>query len=172
MRFDKLVEAAGRPESHLVLVNPENDIALRRALKANRVVTIHQPTVGTRTHHGAVGFDPGPCRQFLIFPRGVGRFKARRIVGIKYELLADADSQVRKKRAKPEPNPPRREKKSSQAVEGRPRTPKKPAPLKILPPPPGLSDLIRRALRELEAGKRRTAVKTLEKALADEKRKR
>lgn len=98
VRFQRLVEVAGGPEPHLVLVDPAKDRTLQSAVKANRVVTVHQPSTGSKTDHGMVGFDPGPFRQFLVFPRGVGRFKGRQIVGIKYDLLADGGPPGRSKR--------------------------------------------------------------------------
>lgn len=107
MRFEKLVASAGKPEPYLVLMDPANDRTLQAAVKANRVVTVHQPSTGTRTDYGAVGFDPGPSRQYLLFPRAVGRFKARRIVGIKYDLLAGDTSTRRKKRPAPARKTPR-----------------------------------------------------------------
>jgi hypothetical protein len=169
VRFETLVQAAGNPHSHLVLTDPEKDSTLRSAVKANRVVTIYQPAVGTRTHHGAVAFDPGPSRQFLIFPRGVGKFKARRIVGIKYDLLGDADAPIRKKKPPSLTKNRSQRKKPAQPREPTTKSPRNPPRLKVLPPPPDLAQSLRRALEQLEAGRRNRAVKTLEHALAEEK---
>jgi len=68
-RFAAVVEAAGKPDTHLLLVSPEKDKALQAAIKAHRVMTVHQELVGNKADHGTVGFVPGRARQFLIFPK-------------------------------------------------------------------------------------------------------
>jgi hypothetical protein len=47
-RFAAVVEAAGRPDTHLLLVSPEKDKALQAAIKTHRVLTVHQELVGSR----------------------------------------------------------------------------------------------------------------------------
>jgi hypothetical protein len=189
VRFSKLVEAAGKPEPYLVLRKPEEDRTLQAAIRANRVATVHQQSAGTKTDHGAVGFDPGPSRQYLIFPRGVGRFKARRIVGINYDLLA---GDPRPARAQKNPKPrltsdtkkkppehsasPRQPSRKTLRVT-KPPTPKKPRPAKPKPSAAekrkrerdkalaGLTQRVRKALQYLEAGKRTPALNILKRTL-------
>jgi hypothetical protein len=67
-RFTKSVEKCGKPEVHLVLIDPAKDRTLHAAVKGHRVMTIWQEAVGTKADRGKVGFEPGPGRQFLIFP--------------------------------------------------------------------------------------------------------
>jgi len=101
-RFAAVVEAVGKPDTHLLLVSPEKDKALQAAIKTHRVMTVHQELMGNRADHGTVGFEPGRARQFLIFPKSVSKFKGIRIVGIKYDLL---EAQHSKERAKPAKTP-------------------------------------------------------------------
>ena len=86
-RFAAVVEAAGKPDTHLLLVSPETDKALQAAIKTHRVMTVHQELVGNKADHGTADFEPGGARQFLIFPKSISKFKGVRIVGIKYDLL-------------------------------------------------------------------------------------
>ena len=86
-RFAAVVEAAGKPDTHLLLVSPERDKALQAAIRTHRVMTVHQDPGGNKADHGTVDFEPGRARQFLIFPKSISKFKGIRIVGIKYGLL-------------------------------------------------------------------------------------
>jgi hypothetical protein len=93
VRFAKLVAECGRPENHLVLTDPAKDKLLQAAIKASRVLTIHQEQGGT--NYGTFGFSAGRERQFLVFPKSLARFKDARIVGIKYDLLAsEPDTEI------------------------------------------------------------------------------
>jgi hypothetical protein len=100
VRFATVVEAAGRPDVHILLTRPENDSALQAAIKAHRVMTVHQDRIRRRADHGTIGFDPGLSRQFLIFPRSLSQFAGRSIVAIKYDLLQDGESQAESKSPK------------------------------------------------------------------------
>ena len=88
VRFSKVFEHSGAPETHLVLIDPAKDRALKSAVKANRVMTLFQESAGTKADHGEIGFLPGPGRQFLVFPKSLKPFIGRAVVGIKYELFA------------------------------------------------------------------------------------
>jgi hypothetical protein len=99
-RFATVVEAAGRPDVHILLTGPENDRALQAAIKAHRVMTVHQDQIGRKADYGTIGFDPGPSRQFLVFPRSVSQFAGSSIVAIKYDLLKDGESQAEARGAK------------------------------------------------------------------------
>jgi hypothetical protein len=71
VRFSKVVEKSGAPETYLVLMDPAKDRTLQAAVKAQRVMTVAQESVGTKTDRGEVGFHPGPSRQFLVFPKSL-----------------------------------------------------------------------------------------------------
>jgi hypothetical protein len=112
-RFAKVVEKCGNPENHLVLIEPAKDRALQQAVKTHRVMTVMQEVAGSKADRGEVGFEPGPGRQFLVFPIFLRAFAGRAIVGIKYDLLSSPDVP-----------------KSQQAAPERPRQPPKAKPEK------------------------------------------
>jgi hypothetical protein len=109
-RFAAIVEAAGKPDTHLLLVSPEKDKTLQAAIKEHRVMTVHQPLVGNKADYATVGFASGQARQFLIFPKSISKFNGMHIVGINYDLLKPASRTPREKPAKaPQKAPQRRQ---------------------------------------------------------------
>lgn len=104
VRFSKVLEACGKPDIHLLLIDPAKDRTLQAAIKSDRVMTLYQQSGGT--DHGVVGFEQGRSRQFLVFPKPLKPFLGQRIVGIKYELLEDTPAPkkepAKKEAAKPE----------------------------------------------------------------------
>lgn len=94
-RFVDVVKASGKPDIHILLTRPESDKRLQAALKSHRVMTIHQDRLRGKADRGTIGFDPGPLRQFLIFPRSISQFAGRYILAIKYELLQGGDAESR-----------------------------------------------------------------------------
>lgn len=108
VRFAKVVEACGKPDIHLLLIDPAKDKTLQAAIKTDRVMTLYQESGGT--DHGVVGFEQGRSRQFLVFPKPLKSFLGQRIVGIKYELLEDAPAPkkepIRKEPVKPSAEEP------------------------------------------------------------------
>jgi hypothetical protein len=56
-RFAAVVEAAGKPDTHLLLVSPERDKALQAAISTHRVMTVHQELVGNKADHGICRFS-------------------------------------------------------------------------------------------------------------------
>jgi hypothetical protein len=125
-RFAAVVEVAGKPETHLLLVSPEKDETLQAAIKTHRVMTVHQELGGNKADHATVGFVPGRARQFLIFPKSLFKFNGMHIVGIKYDLLKAPPSKGRAKPAKaPQKAPTRRQ------LRGKPER-EKPPPEKVI----------------------------------------
>jgi hypothetical protein len=104
VRFSKILEACGKPDIHLLLIDPAKDKTLQAAIKSDRVMTLYQQSGGT--DHGVVGFEQGRSRQFLVFPKPLKPFLGQRIVGIKYELLEDSPVPKKEttKREAPEPD--------------------------------------------------------------------
>lgn len=115
VRFAKVVEASGKPDIHLLLIDPAKDKTLQAAIKTDRVMTLHQQSGGT--DHGVVGFEQGRSRQFLVFPKPLKPFLGQRIVGIKYELLEDAPA-------------PKKETPKKEAIEPTAEEPSEPASTK------------------------------------------
>ena len=103
VRFSKVIEACGKPDIHLLLIDPAKDKTLQAAIKSDRVMTLYQESGST--DHGIVGFEQGRSRQFLVFPKSLKPFNGQRIVGIKYELLEDVPV-PEKETAKKEPVKP------------------------------------------------------------------
>jgi hypothetical protein len=87
VRFSEIVESCGKPDPHLLLIEPTKDKMLQAAIRSNRVMTLYQGSGSTKTDYGSIGFEEGSERQFLIFPKTVKPFVGRRVVGIKYDLL-------------------------------------------------------------------------------------
>ena len=104
VRFSKVLEACGKPDIHLLLIDPAKDKTLQAAIKSDRVMTLYQQSGGT--DHGVVGFEQGRSRQFLVFSKPLKPFQGQRIVGIKYELIDDTAAPkketVKKEAAKPD----------------------------------------------------------------------
>lgn len=97
VRFTQVVEAAGRPEPYTLWMEPKDDPVFQRALKAHRVLSVHQETVGTKADYGEVGFN-GVKGELLIFPKSLRRFAGRRVVGVKYDLLQPPEKETPKRR--------------------------------------------------------------------------
>lgn len=158
-RFSKVVEAAGKPELHLLFTEPALDRTLQAAAGKDRVMTVYQNAVGTKPDYGAVGLDPGKSRQFLIFPKSLSRFKEMRVVGVKYELLREEEPKKKKKKA----------------VKAAPKKEKAPHSSKVVafPTParePEQEDTewksgVRRAMRLLEEGKQVAAFNVLKRLM-------
>lgn len=121
VRFSKVVDESGKPEPHLLLVAPEKDPALKKALKSHRVMTLFQQTVGNSAEHGTVGFEKGSARQYLIFPKSLRSFEGRRIVGIKYDLLDSKPIPKSQQAPRPKAPPKSRTKSSSPTEEEKPK---------------------------------------------------
>lgn len=90
-RFATIVAKCGEPTTHLVLIDPAKDKALRSAVKAQKVLTVFQSAIGNKTDRGEVGFKAGPSRQFLVFPKSLKKFEGCSVVGIKYDLLSSEE---------------------------------------------------------------------------------
>jgi cytosine deaminase len=114
-RFADVVKSAGAPEVLAVWTDPRKDNDFQRALRAHRIMTVHQTVVGAKKDFAEVGFIPGPNVSYLQFPRSLEEFAGRRIVGVNYGLLAEAKGRA-----------PTR--KRMDAPPGKPRSSRKPIP--------------------------------------------
>lgn len=90
VRFTQVVERSGEPQVHTLWLPPNKDPELQRAQKANRVMTIEPGSAGGKTDVGTIGFETGSGKpaQFLIFPKSLKSFEGARVVGIKFDLVA------------------------------------------------------------------------------------
>lgn len=87
VRFSNIVERSGQPAPYTLWTDPKKDKEFQRALKAHRVMTVHQETVGTKSDYGEVGFTGDKNASLLMFPKSLAPFDGKRVIGIKYDLL-------------------------------------------------------------------------------------
>jgi len=127
VRFTQVIEQSGQPEVYLLFMKPEKDPEFQKALKANRIMTVH---TGAKTDFGAVGYQGDAHAQILIFPRSLKGFEGKNVVGIKYDLLHEEPDTAQRPaaaKAKKELPPSKiREKKGEEK-----KKPAKPAPLPV-----------------------------------------
>ena len=88
-RFAKVVEKAGKPTAYSLWQSSTKDANFQKALKAHRIMTVHHETVGTTKDYGTVGYTKDKQALLFLFPKSVKRFEGKRIIGIKYELVAN-----------------------------------------------------------------------------------
>jgi hypothetical protein len=104
VRFAKVVAESGKPEPYTLWSAPEADLAFQSALKAHRVMTLHQDNLGNKKDFGEVGYTEGEKGSLLVFPKSLKSFEGLRVIGIDYELMAEPPT--------PKPAPPPRPAKS------------------------------------------------------------
>lgn len=194
VRFAQVVARSGRPHVHTLWIAPGKDAELARALKAQRVMTVRSPR--GKTDVGEIGFAPKTARddapfQLLIFPKSLARFADARVVGIKFDLVAQpklvaatasppASSAMRRKRlggGAGSPSQPGFERRWKAHDANRPETQagSESRPHRGRTPPSprsahrtgenALRGAVRRALQELERGKAVAAYQRLQRAL-------
>jgi hypothetical protein len=105
VRFSKLVEEFGKPALYLPLADPAKDPKFKETAKENRVLTIKQDPTSKQKDFGIIGFLPEKFATYLIFPKSLEAFANARVVGIKYEDLAD-DTIAPPPSAMPKPKKP------------------------------------------------------------------
>jgi cytosine deaminase len=86
-RFADVVKNAGVPTVLALWADPRSDKEFQRAVRADRVMTVHQTVVGAKKDFAEIGFHPGPHVAYWLFPKSLEKFAGRRIIGIDYELL-------------------------------------------------------------------------------------
>ncbi len=173
VRFSQVVAKCGHPESHLLLTDPKQDHALQSALKAKRVMTLMQASVGTKSDWGEPGFHPGTHRQYLIFPKSLAAYASKAVIGIKYELLNETEAPRPRPKAPPPPKKAPIRAKPPKAIKPPPPvekepTPPEPPPRKVKDQAPEITSLkrqVKRAMQALEKGKQVAAFSLLQKIL-------
>jgi len=188
VRFVALVESGGKPDAHLLFVKPEADKILQKAIKSKKVVTVYQSSVGSKADHGEVGFHPGVSRQYLVFPRSIGAFDGRKVIGIKYNLLESVPIPKSQQAEKPVPPPPKKRPNHTKVAKQKPEPNEEehdlvpPEKLVKFPEPLPREDdedhevseaieeikaQVRKAMGELEKGKQVAAFNLLKRIVAD-----
>jgi hypothetical protein len=89
LRFANLVESAGHPVPVTLWTEPENDPEFSKAVREHRVLTVIQRTTGGKADYGLVGFFKQPFASYLVFPRALDHPPETKVVGIKYDELAE-----------------------------------------------------------------------------------
>jgi hypothetical protein len=105
VRFDSLVQQLGRPAQLILWTPPEQNRAFIKAVDENRVITILQPNVGTKKDFGAVGFLKKANVAFLVFPKRIPYAPSTKVVGIKYDRIAESKPEGAVYKAKPNGRP-------------------------------------------------------------------
>jgi hypothetical protein len=90
LRFTALVQEAGQPEAANLWTRPEADKPFMKAVRENRVLTVKQENLGSSKDFGVVGFLREKNVSYLVFPKALDKFKDRRVIGIKYDLVQTA----------------------------------------------------------------------------------
>lgn len=87
VRFTQIVSQCGKPESYTQWLPLDQDIALKKAIKQHRLMTVHLQTTGTKKDYGEVGYVDEGQRVLLLFSKSLASFQGRRVVGIDYAQL-------------------------------------------------------------------------------------
>jgi hypothetical protein len=89
IRFGDLVRGSGRPEVVTLWVEPDKDRSFSKAVRENRVLTIHDDPKGHRKEFGQIGFHQEQGAIYLVFPKPLPDATESRIVGINYQLTEE-----------------------------------------------------------------------------------
>jgi hypothetical protein len=88
VRFAELVKAAGKPYVATLWGGPQTDRNFTRAVRENRVLTVHQPIGSQQKDFGVVGFHEDKNVSYFVFPKRLRAQPETQVIGIKYDLLA------------------------------------------------------------------------------------
>lgn len=90
IRFVELVKKSGTPETLTLWTKPQDNPFLMKAVRENRVLTVkHRPT-DKHKDSGQIGFHQEPSSLYLVFTKPLPKSSDARVIGIKYDLLAEA----------------------------------------------------------------------------------
>jgi hypothetical protein len=88
VRFAQLVAAAGKPYVATLWTQPKDDRHFARAVRENRVLTVHQTIGSGKKDFGVVGFHEDKNVSYLVFPKRLRAQPETQVIGIKYDMLA------------------------------------------------------------------------------------
>lgn len=89
IRFSELVKQCGRPETVTLWTKPEDNPPFMKAVRENRVVTLLLKRHGNHPDFGEIAFHQRPNALYLVFANSLPEESGARVVGIKYDLLAE-----------------------------------------------------------------------------------
>jgi hypothetical protein len=87
VRFAQVVKECGRPEPVTLWTDPKKDPDFQAANRQQRIMTVIQETVGAKKDFGLVGFHRSEHASYWKFPKPLGDFGGKRVIGIKYDML-------------------------------------------------------------------------------------
>jgi len=90
IRFGDLVRGSGRPRVVTLWTDPKKDRSFSKAIRDNRVLTVHTDPASHRKEYGEIGFCREPGAFYLVFPERLPEERKARIVGINYQLAEEA----------------------------------------------------------------------------------
>ena len=90
IRFGDLVRESGRPRVVTLWTDPKKDRPFSKAIRENRVLTVHTDPASGRKDYGEIGFCREPGALYLVFPERLPKEPKARIVGINYQLAEEA----------------------------------------------------------------------------------
>jgi hypothetical protein len=88
VRFAELVKAAGKPYVATLWAGPKSDRHFTKAVRENRVLTVHRLLGSCKKDFGVVGFHEEKNVSYLVFPKRLRAQPETQVVGIKYDLIA------------------------------------------------------------------------------------
>src|SRR6187549_2694464 len=91
VRFSVVLRLSGTPKVYLPLADPKQDKNFMRMVRQHRVLSLKQEPTGTKKDFGTVGFVEEKYVSYLVFPKSLIEFVGKRIVGVKYDTLRQAD---------------------------------------------------------------------------------
>ena len=91
IRFGDLVRNYGRPEPMTLWTDPKHDPRISKAIRENRVLTVHQEPTSKKKDFGEIGFHKIPFAAYFVFPKPLKEDKTARVVGINYQLAEEAE---------------------------------------------------------------------------------
>src|SRR5262245_8159211 len=94
IRFGDLVRNSGRPKTLTLWTEPESNKELQRAIRGNRVLTVHHTNAGKKRDVGEIGFKKESPAIYLIFPRALPARSNEPVIGINYDLLEEPEPQA------------------------------------------------------------------------------
>ena len=187
VRFSKVVEKSGRPEVYLLM--SETDPDFHKAVEADKIMSLSGEAHGSGTEYGTVGYDKKRHGQLLLFPKSLKSFADAKIIGVKYDLLAENRSSEEDNSSTSKTKTGKRAKEKSpkhsvqvkQAAEKATKTKKvdpKPKAKKVIPFPAKKDEhdsddddhlklYVRQAMRALEKGNSVAAYNILKRIIPD-----
>lgn len=90
IRFAQAVKLSGKPRVVTLWTHPKANRDFMKAVRESRVMTLLPQNTGSKKDYGLVGFFQQPHVSFLVFPKPLPYPLETKVVGIKYDLLAES----------------------------------------------------------------------------------